>query len=176
MCINFEIIFIAGVHGVGKGFLCQRLSDLLKLPTYSSSTLIKGIKNSFVDIKKQVIDADKNQELLIKALSALKPNSETIILDGHFSLLGKNNIIDIPIEVFQVMPLKSVVSLHEKSEVIFQRIKNRVGETLSIDDISFLQEREFERSRMITSLINVPFFESTSGESAEIANWLTKYL
>jgi adenylate kinase len=154
---NFNIIFISGVHGVGKSHFCSQVEKIFRLPTFSASQLIRDVKNSAVDINKKVIDAEENQDYLIAALNNIKTTSKTIIIDGHFCLFNDNGIFNIPETTFQKMPLKSIFVLYDNPEKIYQRIKNRDDVALSVDIISELQHREIERAEFIANLINLPF-------------------
>lgn len=155
--MNFNIIFIAGVHGVGKSHFCSQVENNFGLPVFSASQLIREIKLAEIDINKIVIDAEENQEHLIIALKNIKTTSETIILDGHFCLFSDDGIINIPEKIFQKIPLKSIFVLCDYPEKIYQRIKNRDGVALSVDIISELQCREIERAEFIANLIEIPF-------------------
>jgi adenylate kinase len=154
---NFNIIFIAGVHGVGKSHFCTQLKNTFKAPIFSASQLIKEVKMAEIDINKKVIDAEKNQEHLIIALKGIKTTSKIILLDGHFCLLNDNGIINVPEEIFHKMPLKAIFVLYDYPEKIYQRMKNRDNTTLSVDIISELQYKEIERAEFIANLINIPF-------------------
>lgn len=44
--MRFGIIFLAGVHGVGKGYLADVLVKQIGLPSYSASSLIHEKKRS----------------------------------------------------------------------------------------------------------------------------------
>jgi adenylate kinase len=155
--LSFNIIFIAGVHGVGKSYFCSQIENNFGLPAFSASQLIKEVKISEIDINKKVIDAEENQEHLVVALKNIKTTSKTIILDGHFCLFTDEGIINISEKVFQKIQLKSIFVLYDYPEKIYQRIKNRDGIELSIDIISELQYREIERAEFIANLINIPF-------------------
>jgi adenylate kinase len=155
--LGFEIIFIAGVHGVGKSHLCSQIENALGLPIFSASQLIREEKQAEIDINKKVIDAKENQDHLISALRNIKTDSKIIILDGHFCLFSDEGIINIPEKTFDNMPIKSIFVLYDYPENIYKRTKDRDGDSLSVEIISELQKIEIERAKFIANLIKVPF-------------------
>ncbi|MGZ5500735.1 MAG: ATP-binding protein [Nitrososphaeraceae archaeon] len=173
---DFEIVFISGVHGVGKGFLCSRINEEFGLPVFSASTLIKQLKKSEIDVNKQVIDVENNQDYLIMALNNLNPQSETILLDGHFCLNGSNGMIDVDIKTFKSMSLKSIITLYDNSEEISKRLLVRDGESLSIEAIDRLQKREIELAKITADQLNVKLHLASAKESLEDLSWIEKFL
>ena len=70
-----EMIFIGGVHAVGKGTLCHRLHEELGIISYSSSKLIESTRNlTFSADKKTKVNID-NQSALIAAVQQKKQST-----------------------------------------------------------------------------------------------------
>ena len=83
------IIFVGGVHGVGKTTFCQRLAAESGYSHFAASSLIKQKKETAIStVSKNVTDIPSNQELLLEAISDLE--ASIIILDGHFTIPDKN--------------------------------------------------------------------------------------
>jgi len=173
---EFQIIFISGVHGVGKSFLCSRINEIFSLPIFSASSLIKDLKKSEIDVDKRVIDAGNNQDYLISALNNLNPQSKAIILDGHFCLYGSDGIIDIGIKTFESMRLKSIITLHDVPEKIYKRMHERDGKSLDVDIINSLQERELELARFTADQLNVRLHIISANESLKNLKWIEELL
>jgi adenylate kinase len=161
---DYDIIFIAGVHGVGKSYLCSRIEDALGLPVFSASKIIKETKKTEVDFNKNVIDAEENQNYLITELRNLNPNSKTIILDGHFCLISNNRVVSISTQVFEKLPLKAIFVLYDSPEKIYQKLQERDSKPLSIDIISRLQEKEINHAEITAKYIKI-FFEKVHSDS-----------
>jgi adenylate kinase len=174
--MNFDIIFLAGVHGVGKGYVAEYLSSALSMHVFSASSLIKQQKNAPVDHQKKVIDADKNQDHLIEALNMLSIKDEAIILDGHFCLSSTTGIIDIPMLTFQSMTLKAVVLLTAEPELIHQRLLARDGSAMTADEIYNLQNREIDYAKKVSNSLDVPLLMAGQGDLASISNWISTHL
>jgi adenylate kinase len=169
--LKFKVIFISGVHGVGKGYLCSRINEVHRLPVFSASALIKDEKKSEIDVDKRVIDAGNNQDYLISALNNLNPPSKSIILDGHFCLYGEAGIVDIGIKTFESMRLKSIITLYDVPEKIYKRMHERDGKSLDIDVIHSLQERELELAQLTADQLNVRLHIISADESCGNLQW-----
>lgn len=175
MC-NFNIIFIAGTHGVGKGYLCSQIENNIGLPNFSASALIREIKQSDVDIDKKVIDPDSNQDYLVKALRILNTSSKTIVLDGHFCLYDGIEIVEIGIDVFKAIPLKGIIILFDTVRTINERLLARDGKSLGIDIIQELQNKEIEQGEITAKNLNIPLLKISSTESSEILKWINQLM
>lgn len=170
--MRFNIIFISGVHGVGKGTICGKLSSHIGCPHYSASDLIRSVKNTEIDENKIVIEADKNQDYLITALDHLNLDTNFIIVDGHFCLQGDKVIIEIPLETFESMKLTAIVLLTDEPTEIYRRMHARDYCSLSVDVITNLQEREKERARYVASSLEVPILEAGIDDYEKISEWV----
>ncbi|EOG1982197.1 TPA: AAA family ATPase [Proteus mirabilis] len=81
-------IFISGVHGVGKSFLCDQFIKLNNNFIHiSSSELISSVRKKSWDDNKIVLTPEENQSALLQELETY--NNKNILLDGHFCLIGK---------------------------------------------------------------------------------------
>ena len=58
------VIFVAGVYGVGKSTLCEKLSKELSIPFYSASDLISKVNGESYGTNKVVKDKSQNQDIL----------------------------------------------------------------------------------------------------------------
>lgn len=170
--MNFKTIFVSGVHGVGKGTICEKISTYFTYPHHSASSLIKSVKNSAVDKNKVVIDADKNQDYLIIALNQLYVDSDYILVDGHFCLQGDNGVIEIPLTTFQEMELAAIILLTDEPEQIHTRLYSRDNTSLGVDVIRTLQNKEKERANYVAKNLNVPLLESKIDKTETLLSWL----
>lgn len=171
--MKFKTIFISGVHGVGKGTICKNISKQFFYPHHSASELIKSIKNAGIDKNKIVIDADKNQNLLITALNQLNIDSKFLLLDGHFCLQGNNGVIKLPLETFQKVNLAAIILLIDDPASIHSRLLSRDNSSLGIDTIHSLQVKEIEHANYISKNLAIPLFESNIIDNRKITSWLS---
>lgn len=95
-----KLIFIGGIHGVGKSTLCKKLISELKIPHYSASELITRAQKGLYTKNKTVKNVTKNQDVLLVALNEFV-DEPCILLDGHFALFdAKQKVQQIPVETF----------------------------------------------------------------------------
>nr|WP_298655519.1 ATP-binding protein [uncultured Flavobacterium sp.] len=86
-----NIIFIGGIHGVGKGTICKKIASKTDLIHITASEILKWDEISSSD-NKLVNNISSTQERLINGLKSLIKNDKRYLLDGHFCLLNSNGI------------------------------------------------------------------------------------
>lgn len=156
------MIFIGGVHAVGKGTLCQRLHEELGISSYSSSKLIELARNlSFSSEKNTRVNSD-NQSALISMVHQKKALEPFFLLDGHFCLKGANGIEQIPQNVFVEMAPDAIIVLVSRPEVIQHRRKVRDGAEEKLDDISLFQNSEIIAAKHIAKKLCIPYLQADS--------------
>ena len=153
-------IFVAGTYGVGKTFICDKLSFSLSLPHFSASQIIRhGSEQKTVD------DLKSNQQRLINGLASLNNNYPTILLDGHFSILTEVGISVIETSVFKSLSLKGIVLLVQEPDVIKERLEMRGGEVFDLHLIESFQEVESSQAEIVSRCLNIPLLKMRSVES-----------
>lgn len=153
--MNARIIFLSGIHGVGKGSLADYLSKKLVVPNYSSSSLIKLEKNKPVDSSKRVLEPTENQDFLVKAIRRLDTDKQTIILDGHFVLLTSDGFFNVPIATFKTLPIDLIILKVLGEEVIQERLLLRDGEAPSIEILKEHQDKEIAQAKNISRFLKI---------------------
>ena len=86
------MIFISGVHGVGKSYFCNLVKEATGIECYSASSLIKDRKKQGFPADKRVADIDENQLYLLVAVDDLRSSLGEFLLDGHFCLLKTESV------------------------------------------------------------------------------------
>jgi adenylate kinase len=153
------VVFVAGVHGVGKTTACAHAANSLGLAHYSASGLIKSEKASAISMGgKAVTDVEGNQSLLIQGVHKVcKQHSESIILDGHFTLLKPDGEIEaISIDVFRSLLLEGIVVYHDEPEAIAERLKDR--DKVASDPVVVDQHQriELKQAHLVATDLNIP--------------------
>lgn len=154
-----RIVFVGGVHGVGKSTCCQKASERSGLPWHTASALIKAERqSSIVARSKEVLDAMENQELLIRGVHNLrKAGNKRIILDGHFTLLKSNvSITTVEINVFIKLGLEKIVVFRDDPASICNRLQERDKQDWSISMVGAHQEAEIQQAYIVASNLNIP--------------------
>lgn len=170
-----KIVFVSGVHGVGKSTLCGKLSETFGWTHYSCSDLIKQ-NSDYIESSKLVSSADKNQQALLRGLSQL--TEEVVLLDGHFCLLDKREqVIELKFDVFDAISPSAILFVTCEEATIHQRLKKRGGHVLDLEKIIELQKHEAERSNSYSASSGSKLFEYCSPEStnellAELSAWI----
>ncbi|MEZ8349266.1 ATP-binding protein [Vibrio splendidus] len=160
-----EIYFVSGIHGAGKGTLCQEVNEKIGLPVYSCSDLIKQ-NSEYVECGKVVSTAERNQEALIHGLN--KINEDKFILDGHFCLVGQNDaIIELGYEVFDAIGPVAVINVVCDPVIVHQRMLERDGSALEVSLLDKLQVNEVKRVNEFCEARSIGVYTYESGKSTE---------
>lgn len=151
------MIFVSGIHGVGKTFFCNMIKEKLNIKSYSASQLIAAKRKSSFSERKLVSDIDDNQCLLLTAVEELRRTSEEFILDGHFCLLNEDrNITRIPLDTFVRLNPDAIILLTENPEIIAERRQQRDNVQQSVLEIKAFQEAEKLYAEEIAEQFNIP--------------------
>lgn len=151
------MIFLSGIHGVGKTYFCNLVKQELGIKSYSASQLITEKRNKGFTADKLVSDIDDNQLLLIKAIDALRQNNEEFILDGHFCLLNDcGEITRIPYNTFKLLKPNAIILLTENPDVIAERRFQRDGIMQSVCKIKDFQDAEKQYAQEVSQNFKIP--------------------
>lgn len=157
--IRYEkgVIFVSGIHGVGKTYFCNMIEKKLGIKNYSASQLIAGRREKGFSTDKFVSDIDDNQVLLLDAINELRQVGQKFILDGHFCLLNEEGVITrIPMETYTLLKPDAMILLLENPKIIakrrFQRDRIRQDER-TINDF---QCAEKAYATEIAGKLNIP--------------------
>lgn len=137
------VIFVSGIHGVGKTYFCNIMKKRLNVESYSASQLIAARRNERFSENKLVSDIDDNQDLLVAAIDELRKAGKEFILDGHFCLLNESGeITRIPLNTYMLLKPDVIILLTEKPEIIADRRLQRDNVCQGISEIAVFQEEE----------------------------------
>ena len=97
-----NIVFVGGIHGVGKSTLCKQLCLDFNFKYLSASELIKWTEINEDAKNKKVKDIASTQNRLLNGLLENVENDKRYILDGHFCLLNAEGITSrVPLSLFE---------------------------------------------------------------------------
>lgn len=155
--MSLNVIFVAGVHSVGKTTYCIDLSEQLQIPHFSASDIIRSQKSSALkDNSKVVKDADGNQDILLTGIENLNLKDKEIILDGHFVLIQNDEIKRLPFNTFKSLNISKVILLHDQPEKILQRINLRDNTSkFTVELIDEMQNLEIEYAEEVSELLGI---------------------
>lgn len=151
------LYFIAGVYGVGKSTLCEKISTVSGIPFYSSGDLISNVNGESYGANKTVKDKVQNQNILVSAVNQLYLHYPTMLLAGHFCIFDKNTKVDIlPADVFSQLKILKIILLEAEAEIIINHLSKRDNKSYSKEQIIELQSIERAQALKIASELKIP--------------------
>ncbi|MBU4525589.1 MAG: AAA family ATPase [Desulfomicrobium sp.] len=150
-----NIIFVGGVHGVGKTRFCSRLASTLNAEHVTASSLIAKHNKHFKN--KTVSNIENNQLILADEIFKLETMRDVILLDGHFCLLNENhNIENVPFATFTSISPKIALVLSDMPTLIAERLSSRDGWSFSVEFINDFQEKEIKWADETCKSLDIP--------------------
>lgn len=153
-----KVIFVAGIHAVGKSTACKVVSGEFGIPHFTASQIIRDEKSSAVSANsKLVADVADNQRLLIQGVSRLLKDGH-LLLDGHFTVRRKldERIEPIQVDVFRDLRLGGIVLFTDHPEEISKRMRERDGVLLPVELFRSHQDAEIAHAKHIAKMLNLP--------------------
>lgn len=151
------MIFIGGIHGVGKTRFCKEAYDLTGIPSYSASSLISDGKGVHFPVNKNIQGIDDNQLVLISAINGLKASSNRFLIDGHFCLLDQSgHVVRINKNTFLAIAPDGILVLTEDPTVIAERRLARDGVYSNLSEIMEFQHEEITYAQELAMDMNIP--------------------
>jgi adenylate kinase len=173
-----SVIFLAGVHGVGKGFLGAPVAKSLGINHFTASTLIREEKgHSTWGKDKHVTEINDNQLALIRAVSRHRESGQRILLDGHFVLFNQLGELEkIPIEVFSNLHLVGAITLTDEAMIVAKRLTERDSMMINLESIVELASEELLHARYVCSALSIPLIILNSPTELTLSNAVTTLL
>ena len=164
-----KIIFIGGVHGIGKTTLCKSVCSEFNVIHHSASELIT--KHSHIEFQSsaRVENIDRNQDALIGAINKYLNTNKTYLLDGHFCLFDQDGrITKMPLSTFMAISPMAIILLHDNPSNIYSRLQDRNREICDLDLLSSFQEQELHYSRSVATKLDIPCLRANPFTDREI--------
>lgn len=173
--MNENIIFIGGIHGVGKGTLCKKISKKFSLEHLSASEVLKWNELS-AKSNKNVENFKSTQSRLISGLKRIIKNNNTYLLDGHFCLLNKKGVPEkVTEDTFLKIRPKAIIVMTEDINIILDRLKCRDNSNYNYKTLSKMQDLELNYSKEISIKLKVPHINVVNGDYSIFSNFLKSY-
>lgn len=147
------MIFLGGVHGVGKTSMCVGLPEKFGLRVISASAIIRSEREyPSSDLRAAVSNVGGNQGLLISGVRRLAADAPgRYLMDGHFALRTlAGNIEGIDADVFKAMGVNGLICLYDDPAAIALRLADRDGATHDASAISELQSAELRSAESVS--------------------------
>lgn len=156
--MNSKIIFIGGIHGVGKGALCSKIKNQLDIEHLTASELLKWTEINEDPKNKLVADIPDMQERLIHALKPRVEQGRKYLLDGHFCLFDSQGSVNrVPFATFSGINPILISVLVTDPEIIVQRLTARDGKPYELKVIQQMQEEEVTYGKWVADQLGKPF-------------------
>lgn len=156
--MNKGVCFVAGIYGVGKSTICQKLSQISLLPYYSAGDLISEVNGESYGANKVVKDKMQNQDILIAAVEHKLKTIPSIILAGHFCIFDMYSNVDIlPEYVFDHLCISKLILLEATIEQIDHNIRKRDKKNYGIEAIKTIKESEHAQACKVADRLKIPF-------------------
>ena len=150
------VVFVAGVYGVGKSYLCRRASNETGIPFYSAGDLISEQNGEKYGRNKKVTDADNNQDILIRCIED-KIVGNDILLAGHMCVFDTNgNISKIDLNQLRKMHIKKMILLSASINEVYNNLSSRDNVLYSIATLEELMCVEKDRFIALSELMKLP--------------------
>lgn len=164
------VIFVCGVHGVGKTTFCQKLSKRLNIPYFTASALIREKSAQVISDKagdKRVKNIENNQILLVEAVHSKLSIYDKIILDGHATIIDQDgNCQSLPEDVFQKLGIASILLVKNSVSEIARRLLLRDGISPDPEFIRSHQNSEMQQAMLLADRLKIRFYALDGSEEA----------
>ncbi|WP_295937305.1 ATP-binding protein [uncultured Alistipes sp.] len=171
-----NIIFVGGIHGVGKSTVCQQICREVDISHLSASTLIKWGKLSQEIGTKRVDDIQHTQDRLIIGLQETIHKDKVYLLDGHYCLLNTEGVRRVPQKTFVAMqPVLLGIIISDVAE-IKRRLEVRDGEVYDSELLRSMQDNELQYAQYLSQTLNIPLSVGTPDDFTDILISTSKVL
>ena len=151
-----SIIFLGGIHGVGKTTMCEKFFALSGYYCVTASSLIREYGTKPDDSKK-VGDITDNQAKLIRQLRIKKKSHNHILLDGHYCLIDDSKrICQIESDVFQKINPSCLFLLKGSPIKIASRLSRRDSMEWTEEFIEEFQKYEESHAKQLSFGLRIP--------------------
>lgn len=150
---EYRVVFVGGVHGVGKTTFCRNLAKELGGTHVSASSLIGDPAR----VGRVVQSVEENQQLLVERLRSYECPSALLLLDGHFALSTNDGLVQrVPIWTFREIGPAALVLLTAPTETLHARLLARDRDAPTPGEIDALQREESATAELVASSLGIP--------------------
>lgn len=157
-----NIIFIGGVHGVGKGYICSEIASSLPITHLTASEVLNWTDTTSQD-NKLVTNIEDTQARLINNLSAIVKDGANYLLDGHYVLLNQHRQPEkVPFDTFKSINPSKIIVVFEEVHILRERLQGRDGKEYDETGLKQFQDLEIAYAEEISQKLNVPLYKIKS--------------
>lgn len=169
-------VFVAGVHGVGKSYLCQQYALEHGVLHESASGLIRQeLSLAQWSADKKVQNVDANQQALRSAVNRLNDEGLSLLLDGHFVLINSGSeLIRLDSSVFDGLSLTGVILIEAAPELISSRLAERDSQKSAVDVPTFM-DAENSQAQSVCRSLGIPLKILSSPTHEEFSSVVSEF-
>lgn len=169
--------FLAGVYGVGKSTLGNKMSAQTGIPYYSAGDLISRINGEKYGANKVVADKNENQNILADCIAEILRETSSIILAGHFCIINSQGSVDkLPEDVFDKLQIEKIILLETDQHTIMAHLSDRDGKEYSLELIGALMKQERELAQKIAEHLSCPLiFHQMKYSEIDVAELIEEF-
>ncbi|MES2880170.1 MAG: ATP-binding protein [Pseudomonadota bacterium] len=152
------MIFLGGVHGVGKTSMCSGVVEKFGLKVVGASAIIRAEREyPSSDTRTAVANVGSNQDLLIRGMQRLITDAPgRYVMDGHFALRTlAGSIEEIDADVFRAIEVSGFICLFDDPAAIAQRLAARDGVVPEVSAIAELQSAELRSAELVSRTLGL---------------------
>lgn len=147
-----KVVFVGGVHGVGKSSMCAEAAVRMGAMHLTASTLIREAKQDAIAAAgKRAADVSGNQELLLKRFAERTSTVNTVVLlDGHYTILNaQGEAVRLEADLFAALGVSTFLCVLGDSKAIAGRLADRDGHGPSTEEVALLQQVELDQATQV---------------------------
>ena len=169
-----KVIFIGGIHGVGKSTFAKAVKEECpSVEELSCSTILKWENPAH----KEVVNVGENQNKLMANLPHFIEADKSYLLDGHFCLLTEKHAIErVPIEVFQTINPVMILLLEAEPKEIVRRLSLRDSKAYSEAVISEFIDAERLYAEEVAKALGIPLKICNPANWNSVVDEVSSYL
>ena len=154
MAKSKKIIFIGGIHGVGKStFVAAVRAKCPSVKGLSCSTILKWENPAH----KKVEDVEASQNRLLANLPYFIDMDKEYLLDGHFCLLTEQGTIErVPLNVFETINPDIILLIEESPTKICERLSQRDSVEYTVDLVREFLHEERTYAKEVADTLGIP--------------------
>lgn len=165
-----NIVFIGGIHGVGKGTICKEIVSKTDLIHITASEILKWNEISSSE-NKLVNNISTTQERLILGLKKFIDTDKQYLLDGHYCLLNSDGFAcRIDEETFDKINPKIISIVIDDIGKIADRLEKRDNKKYDLKILNELQEMEIEYAKYLSKKYSIPYIEIKNNNCKSLLN------
>lgn len=168
-----EVVFLGGIHGVGKSTLADQCKDLSIVHLRASDLIRKASSEARFDATKRVKDVEGNQGILIRAFEQATAGGGRFLLDGHFTLFNAAGGIErVPLRTFEALAPCAIGVVIGDIEEVASRLEQRDGRRPDTGVLASMLEEELHHAESVSTSLGVGLTSICSGDSVAFAEWI----